>query len=541
MSKVNAQTFGPGDRVLLEGGHTFDGNLVLDERSSANPQQPITIGSFGKGRAVIQGGLGTGILVRNLGGVVIRNLVVAGEDTSKNQGFGIMVLNEHGTARLDSIRIENVDVSGFHWAGIYVGGAPTILRNFGAHVEGRYGFRDVLISRSTVHHNMYNGILISGPWSKVPGGYANEDVTIRDCVVHDTPGDPLYAHHSGDGILVDDTDGGLIDHCTAYQNGGAKGSRKDGPVGIWADASNRITIQFCESYANRSGGDTDGGGFDLDGGVSNSILQYNYSHDNDGVGFLVWNYKYAGHPLANNIIRYNLTENDGRKHFCGSGEIRVGTQKITHSNLFNCGSIEVGTHHGAPVENIAVYNNTVLATKHGDRIPTGIWVGGGPINLNITIRNNLVITDGTGPLVVAEKGQTGVLFQGNAYWAQGHSFLVSYGGIEYRDLATWRAQTGQETLDGKDVGMFVDPHVGPIPMQGAPVGARGFPSSLSFHLLSGSPLVDAGLNLHSMFGVDVGSRDLWGTLIPQGQAFDVGAFEAPGRDVKTTARSREGP
>src|SRR5438477_3706643 len=72
LSRVNAAILGPGDRVLLEGGQTFDGNLVLDERSSANPQQPITIGSFRKGRAVIRAGLGTGILVRNLGGVVIR-------------------------------------------------------------------------------------------------------------------------------------------------------------------------------------------------------------------------------------------------------------------------------------------------------------------------------------------------------------------------------------------------------------------------------------------------------------------------------------
>ena len=57
LSRVNAATLRPGDRVLLEGGRTFDGNLVLDERSSANPQQPITIGSFRKGRAVIHAGL----------------------------------------------------------------------------------------------------------------------------------------------------------------------------------------------------------------------------------------------------------------------------------------------------------------------------------------------------------------------------------------------------------------------------------------------------------------------------------------------------
>src|SRR6266571_1339457 len=541
LSRVNAATLRPGDRVLLEGGHTFDGNLVFDERSSANPQQPITIGSFRKGRAVIHAGLGTGILVRNLGGVVIRDLIVAGDDASKNQGFGIEVLNERGTARLDFIRIDNVDVSRFRWSGIYVGGVPTLLRAFSPLPGSRYGFRDVQISHSATYDNLYCGIFVSGPWSKVPGGYANEDVTVRDCVVHDNRGDPLYIHHSGDGILLDDTDGGLIDHCTSYHNGGVKGGRKDGPVGIWADASNRITIQYCESYANRSAGDTDGGGFDLDGGVSNSVMQYNYSHDNDGIGFLVWNYKYAVHPLANNVVRYNVSENDGRKHFCGSGEVKTNTGKVTHSNLCNCGSIEVGTHHGEPAQNIEVYNNTVLATKSGDRIPTGIWVGGGPDNVGITIRNNLVMTDGEGPLVVAEKGQTGVLFQGNAYWTQGQSFLVSYGGTEYHDLATWRAETGQETLNGKEVGMFVDPHLSRMGLGETLVSLARLSSLRSYHLLPGSPLIDAGLDLHEKFGIDGGSQDLWGTPIPQGGAFDIGAFEAPARDVKTTARSTEGP
>ena len=73
------------------------------------------------------------------------------------------------------------------------------------------------------------------------------------------------------------------------------------------------------------------------------------------------------------------------------------------------------------------------------------------------------------------------------------------------------------------------------------VGLKRLSSLRSYHLLSGSPLIDTGLDLHAMFGIDVGGQDLWGTPIPQGGAFDIGAFEAPARDVKTTARSREAP
>src|SRR5205814_453532 len=330
LSKVNAAGLAPGDNVLFEGGQRFEGNLVLDERVRANPQRPITLGSFDHGRAVIDAGLGTGILIRNIGGVIIRDLIVIGDDASKNQGFGVMALNERGAAKLDFIRIENVEVSGFRWSGIYVGGAPTLLPGFNALPGSRFGFRNVEIAHATVHDNLYCGIFVSGPWNRVPGGYANEDVTIRDCVVHDNLGDPTYKkHHSGNGILVDDTDGGLIERSAAYHNGGANGS-KGGPVGIWADNSNRITIQFSESYANHTGGKKDGAGFDLDGGVSNSVLQYNYSHDNDGPGFLTWNYVYAVHPLVHNVIRYNLSENDGRQHHCGGIEVGTGGQAVQH-------------------------------------------------------------------------------------------------------------------------------------------------------------------------------------------------------------------
>ena len=73
-------------------------------------------------------------------------------------------------------------------------------------------------------------------------------------------------------------------------------------VGIWTYASNRVTIRSSESYGNRTGGHADGGGFDLDGGVTNSVIEYCYSHDNDGPGFLVWNYEGAPHRLAGNIL-----------------------------------------------------------------------------------------------------------------------------------------------------------------------------------------------------------------------------------------------
>jgi hypothetical protein len=40
-----------------------------------------------------------------------------------------------------------------------------------------------------------------------------------------------------------------------------------------------------------------------------------------------------------------------------------------------------------------------------------------------------------------------------------------------------------------------------------------------------SPLIDAGLDLKKSFGIDPGGRDIAGSPVPQGRAFDIGAVE----------------
>jgi hypothetical protein len=67
-----------------------------------------------------------------------------------------------------------------------------------------------------------------------------------------------------------------------------------GPCGIWTAASRRVVIQQCDSFDNRTGRAADGDGFDLDGGCVECVLQYDYSHGNDGAGILV--YTYGGAP-----------------------------------------------------------------------------------------------------------------------------------------------------------------------------------------------------------------------------------------------------
>ena len=504
IARVNRTAYNAGDRILFEGGQSFVGNLVLDDQSKTASGHPITIGSSGQGRATLRAGDGTGILVRNIGGIIIRDLVVAGNNHKTNQGSGIKVVNENVHTRLEFVRIENLEAHGFRWEGIYVGALPPDLLAQVGPSGGRHGFRDVEINHCIAYDNMYFGIYVSGIWDPKSSTYANEMVSISDCLAHDNPGDPAFTqNHSGNGILLDSTNEGLIERCVAYHNGFANAGQTGGPCGIWTHASNRVAIQFCESYSNRTAGAADGGGFDFDGGVTNSVMQYNYSHDNDGAGYLVWNYQGAPHHLRNNILRYNISENDGRKH--------------------RYGAFHIGTD-GEPVRDIEVYNNTVYTSTAPGGLPRSVWLGQRP-NQNIDFHNNLLISSGGPPLLEIEKNQTGIVFQGNAYWSTTGECLILYEGETYTSLDTWRKATGQEQLNGKPVGVWADPRIS----HGGENETIGFGKSrsglLSFRLLSDSPLIDRGIDLKSRFEFNVGAQDFWGTLLPQGKGFDIGAHE----------------
>ena len=88
-------------------------------------------------------------------------------------------------------------------------------------------------------------------------------------------------------------------------------SDRQRPVGIWAYEADSVTIQHCIAYRNKtSKGSEDGGGFDLDGGTTNSTIQYCLTYENEGSGFGIFQYDGAS-PWKNNTVRFNISVNDG--------------------------------------------------------------------------------------------------------------------------------------------------------------------------------------------------------------------------------------
>jgi hypothetical protein len=496
IARANRQALGPGDRLLLRGGDSFEGNLIVKIAGTPSAKSPITIGSLGQGKPTIRAGNGTGVAIQNCGGLVVRDLIIEGKDRRTNQGSGLSILNTlSGDMRLEFVRVENIEVHGFGKDGIAVGGAPAD--------NSRSGFRDVRIVGCRASDNAYVGIHVYGKHDYYAKKYSNRDVALINCIAHDNPGDPDFLdNHSGNGILIHDVDGGLIDGCTAFGNGGLCRAKAGGPVGIWAWSSRRLVIQNCVSVRNRTGGNYDGGGFDFDGGVSESVMQYNYSAENDGAGFLVFDFGAAPFRLTDNVLRFNISENDGRKN----GFAGIFVKSV-----------------GGPIERLQVYHNTVFVSPPASRaaqLPAAVFV---EKTKDCRFYNNLFITGGGRALVDMGNNQSELRFQGNHYWAADGKFLIRQAGKQFSSLEDWRKQHGMERLDGKDVGGAGDPLLNAFGCGEILTQADKRAGLDRYKPLPGSPLLKSGLDLKTRFGIDSGERDFWGNLLPKDTPPAVGA------------------
>jgi hypothetical protein len=336
VARVNDQDLDPIDRVLFEGGETFSGNLLLNASDSGTSASPVVITSFSMGRATIDAGNGDGIYAYDCGGIEIRNLNLVGSSpgTIDSNGIGVHFYTDRtdGT-KFEHIRIDQVDASGFRKAGIAIASSDPSLP----------GFRNVEITRCKTFSNGETGIKVGGFYYNGTAALSHEDVLIAHCEVFGNFGDPTDLNsHTGSGIIVSATHGAVVEFCHAHDNGGLNSQNSGGPFGIWAWQANNVIIQFNISHHNKTGGNQDGGGFDFDGGMTNSIMQYNYSYENEGPGYLLAQF-WGAPPYHDNVIRYNISYNDGRRN--GNGGFLFWT-----STFF------------ASMSDIDIYGNTVYLT-----------------------------------------------------------------------------------------------------------------------------------------------------------------------------------
>ena len=475
IDRVNAATFQPGDRVLFEGGQTFVGSIDLG-KNAGTPEHPLVVSSYGGQAAVIASGTSFGLFAYNTAGIEVRRLTFWGDGVRTNTEQGINFFMDAPATTLQYVRLDSLEVSGYHYSGIMVGSW-----------NGTSGYSDVRITNCQTHANGEAGLA-----SYAEALAAHHNWYVGNCQAFDNSGlsDVTYTN-TGSGIVMSGIDGVLVENCEAYHNGWLNANQSGGPVGIWGYCCNNLVIQHCEAHHNSSGTAHDGGGFDLDGGCTNSILQYNYSHDNGGPGYLLAQY-YDAPPMHDLTIRYNVSENDGRQY--SQGAIMVWSS---------------GANGG--IQRVLIHNNTITVTPPADGTrPTALSIVSAGFSY-LLIRNNVFVT--TSYLQVLDTAcPTDLRLEGNCYW-NATQLRMNWAGTTYTDLASWRTATGQEQLtSGRATGVSADPKLPSADPTLAP--------------MPDSPVQGSGLNLRAEFNISPGPQDFVGNPTPAMKApSNIGAIE----------------
>lgn len=234
-------------------------------------------------------------------------------------------------------------------------------------------------------------------------------------------------------------------------------------------------------------------------------MQYNYSHDNQGPGYLLA--QFPGAPAMHDLtVRYNISENDARSSSQGAIQL--------WSSGANGGIVKAD-----------IYNNTVYLNRPTDgSVPKAVYIMSDGIS-GVSLRNNILQTS-VGLPALHTVATTSLRFEGNCYWTPGGALLIDWNGTTYATLDTWRSATTQETLDGgtRTTGIYADPQL-------ARPAAVSASSSMAARLASynptpGSAIIGAGLSLVTEFGINPGLLDFFGNSTPSaGKRGNIGASE----------------
>jgi hypothetical protein len=465
LDKVNVTVFQPGEKILFKAGTAYQGQL--HPRGSGTVALPIVVDMYGHGEKPLiaaQGKFHEALLLQNQEYWEVNNLQLTNTgpvpDTVR---YGARVMSwDYGTAH--HIYLRNLDVHDVNGSNVKRDdgeGDGILWQNGGDKVKSR--FDDLLIEGCHLVRTDRNGICGYVPYPKDPGKwFPSLHVVIRGNLLEDI---------GGDAIKVEGSDHALVEHNIVR---GARRRCNDYAAGIWPWASDNTVIQFNEVSGMM--GTKDGEAFDSDGYCTNTIIQYNYSHDNEGGFQLI-----CCTDSIQTTVRYNISRND-------------------HTRLF---------HMGGPIRDVAIYNN-LFYTGKGIDIDLFLWEGGRePWADHTTVSNNIFYADGTGRNSTAIRRQhvddgtfirqpgvgraTRIVFQNNVFYGN------------FKDVpAAWMALRFDPLL--KQPGS----------------GGDSFDSLAGYQLQGGSPAIAAGVPLP-----DNGGRDFWGNKVLEGKKPCAGAYEKP--------------
>ncbi|MBV8251366.1 MAG: right-handed parallel beta-helix repeat-containing protein [Chitinophaga sp.] len=452
LSKVNAVTFHPGDSVLFKRGGSWTGTLVI--KSSGTSDARITFGAYGDGEKPQIIGNNT-----TLSAVLI-------------QDAKYLTFENFDVSHPRAVRPPDISLCGIYVAlatnGVYPGvvvknnnihdveGMPIMNRHLQAGIFVRSNaaqayFDSLLIEGNNLDRCSSRGIMM-GDGSNKDTTFYNNNVVIRQNVVNNT---------ALEGIIVYTSKNVLIEK-NRVLNAGAYTLGVNMNIvlaGLWGRGKN-MTIQYNEvAYTRLTNpvpyASMDSEAFDIDLSTPGyTIIQYNYSHDNEGGFFL-----HMGNPgpdFTYGIVRYNISQNDG--------------------NGFSNRVFELHEHPNGLVVPIYIYNNTFY-----NDVKIGVLdrAGGTGIHPGLEFRNNIFYSAAT-----QFDDQTNIVYDHNLYYPGPPATSDNY------------ALTANPAL--------VAPGT----------GGSGMNTTTGYKISASSPVIGAGFLMNNNGGKDFFSQMVSATLNP---------------------------
>ena len=295
LEAANRLRLGPGDQLLLRRGCVFFG--CLRPAGSGTADNPLVVSAYGEGEApqiVARAADGEAVYLGG-DGVELRQLGI------QNPGgeVGIRVHPDRdGPARHIVIRdcvLQQIATRSYSHE---TGGILAVCRD-----GGPRWFEDFRIENNRFHMVSRSGVSFTDP--VFPG----ED------------GKPVRRYHrrivvrgndmtciGGDGVVIIGGKDVLIEKNRLLH---AQFDDHQGSfcAGLWPMHCIDTVMQYNEVGYTRLGKGGDGQGFDVDSDCRNTVVQYNYSHHNDG-GFLLLCTGEARDIHTGTQVRYNLSVDD---------------------------------------------------------------------------------------------------------------------------------------------------------------------------------------------------------------------------------------
>lgn len=458
LEKVNETFFNAGDNIYLKAGNSWNGQLEL--KGSGTSETPIQMNRYGEGKNPAIHGNGEKLhtlLLHNVEYWEVRNLEVTntGKERKERRRGVIISAEDFGDCHhivLDSLEIHHVNGSLVKSDG---GGSAIIWQNKGDSIRTR--FVGLHITNCYLHHCERNGINSRG-YTNRENWHPSLGVVIRKNILEQIP---------GDGIVPIGTDGALIEY-NVMRDCPDILSHEEAAAGIWPWSADNTIIQFNEVSGHKA--KWDGQGFDSDWNCINTVIQYNYSHDNYG-GFLLVcnngaNIKTSSNiGTSNTVVRYNISINDGIRPY--ETERRSWFAPTMHIS--------------GPVENTQIYNNVFVIpekpTKDIDRTIVEMDNWGGPWPIETVFANNIFYVSEKADFVF--KGDKNTQFTNNCFYGK------------FENTPTVPAA------------IFEDPQFEDVAARG-----EGFEVLKNFMLKKSSPLSGKGKAIENNSGKDLGGQTI---------------------------------